>query len=48
MGFSGNCAIGGWVVYLLGFNKIFPEPRAEASRWGVGEPSGELIGMAHF
>lgn len=34
-----------WRVH--GFNKICPEPRAEASRFGVGKSSGELEGVVH-
>ena len=36
------------VVHLLagqGANKVFPEPRAKASRLGVGDSAEDLVGM---
>ena len=39
---------GDWTRSTCSFNKICPEPRADGSRIGVGEPSEDLMGMAHY
>ena len=39
------------VVHLLagqGANKVFPEPRAKASRLGVGDSAEDIVGMVHW
>ena len=40
-------ASSGWAGHMHGFNKICTEARAQGSRLGVGESSGELMGVVH-
>ena len=35
---GGSCTLDGWAGCMYTFNKICPEPKAEASSFGMGDP----------
>ena len=42
---GGSCTLDGWAGCMYTFNKICPEPKAEASSFGMGESSGRTHGL---